>query len=375
MGRAWERMSRAIDGSTIVSGMGRPGRSGRPADLTGGQRAAPLDKCGEAHRRYGAQGHWPRTGLLTSTADRRRSSCSSQPGQCAGDGGENMTSRRHSVQRLLSGLVAGLLSGGLLVGFGSAEAQVKPEGEMRWALYVTVAPAWLDPGEVLGFITPFWIQYALHDALVKPMPGNIMTPSLAESWTLSPDQRVYEFKLRQGLKFHNGDAFTAEDVKFSFFRAKSSKVLKDKVREVEIVDPYRVRFHLHEPFPDFMAFYGTLATASSWIVPKSYVEKVGDDGFKKQPVGLGPYKFVSNAPGVELILEANESYWRKVPSVKRLVLKSVPEATTRAAMLKKGEVDIAYLLDAPAALELRRDPAFTVAFSGAIGIHFLDFFD
>ena len=258
---------------------------------------------------------------------------------------------------------------------GRAEAQQKPEGEMRWALYVTVPPAWLDPGEVHGFITPFWVLYGLHDALVKPMPGNLTTPSLAESWTISPDHRVYDFKLRQGLKFHNGDPFTAEDVKFSFLRAKSSRILKEKVREVEIVDPYRVRFHLHEPFPDFMAFYGTLATASSWVVPKKYIEKVGDDGFKKQPVGLGPYKFVSNSPGVEIVMEANESYWRKMPSVKRLVFKSVPEATTRAAMLKKGEVDIAYLLDAPTALELKRDPNLRLAFSGAIGIHFLDFFD
>ena len=256
-----------------------------------------------------------------------------------------------------------------------ADAQARPEGEMRWALYVTVAPAWLDPGEVMGFITPFWIQYALHDALVKPMPGNIMTPSLAESWTLSPDKKTYDFKLRQGVKFHNGDPFTAEDVKFSFLRAKSSRVLKEKVRDIEIVDAHRVRFHLHEPFPDFMAFYGTLATASSWVVPKKYVEKVGDDGFKKHPIGLGPYKFVSNNPGIEVVLEANESYWRKMPSVKRLVLKSVPEPTTRAAMLKKGEVDVAYLLDAPAAQELKRDPNFRLAFSGAIGIHFLDFFD
>jgi peptide/nickel transport system substrate-binding protein len=207
------------------------------------------------------------------------------------------------------------------------------------------------------------------------MPGNMLSPSLAESWTVSDDQRVYEFKLREGLKFHNGDPFTAEDVKFSFYRAKSSRLLKEKVRDVEIADRYRVRFHLHEPFPDFMAFYGTLATASSWIVPKSYVEKVGDDGFRKAPVGLGPYRFVSNTPGVEVVLEAYESYWRKMPSVKRLVLKSVPEATTRAAMLRKGEVDIAYLLDAPAALELQRDPNFKVAFSGAIGIHFLEFFD
>ena len=104
----------------------------------------------------------------------------------------------------------------------------------------------------------------MHDALVKPMPGNLMTPSLAESWTVSADQRVYEFKLREGLKFHNGDPFTAEDVRFSFHRAKGAKILHDKVREVAIVDPYRVRFHLHEPWPDFMTFYGTLVSGASW---------------------------------------------------------------------------------------------------------------
>ena len=102
-------------------------------------------------------------------------------------------------------------------------AQARPEGEMRWALYVTLAPAWLDPGEVSGQLTPFWVLYALHDALVKPMPGNMLAPSLAESWTVSEDQLVYEFKLREGLKFHNGDPFTAEDVMFSFQRAKGSQ--------------------------------------------------------------------------------------------------------------------------------------------------------
>jgi peptide/nickel transport system substrate-binding protein len=251
----------------------------------------------------------------------------------------------------------------------------KPEGEMRWALYVTLAPQWFDPGQNIGQITPFWVQYAIHDALVKPMPGNLMTPSLAESWTVSPDQRTYEFKLREGLRFHNGDPFTAEDVKFSFQRTKGAKLLKEKVREITVVDPSRVRFQLHEPFPDFMAFYGTLSTGAGWVVPKKYVEKVGDDGFKKHPIGLGPYKFVSHTPGVELVMEANEDYWRKTPSVKRLVFKSVPEATTRAAMLKRGEVDVAYLLDAPQALELQRDPALKVAYSGGIGIFYLDFFD
>jgi peptide/nickel transport system substrate-binding protein len=152
---------------------------------------------------------------------------------------------------------------------------------------------------------------------------------------VSADQRVYEFKLREGLKFHNGDAFTAEDVRFSFHRAKGSRVLHEKVREVAVVDPYRVRFHLHEAWPDFMTFYGTLVSGASWVVPKKYVERVGDDGFKKQPIGLGPYRFVSHAPGIELVMEAFEGYWRKVPSVKRLVFKSVPEPITRAAMLKR----------------------------------------
>ena len=99
---------------------------------------------------------------------------------------------------------------------GAGAAQAKPEGEMRWALYITISPNWFDPGEVVGQLTPFWILYAIHDALVKPMPGNLATPSLAESWTMSPDGRNYHFKLRDNLRFHNGDPFTAEDVKFSF---------------------------------------------------------------------------------------------------------------------------------------------------------------
>ena len=139
------------------------------------------------------------------------------------------------------------------------------------------------------------VLYAIHDALVKPMPGGDNTPSLAESWTVSKDGLTYEFVLRKGVKFHNGDPVTAEDVKFSFDRYKgaAAKLLKDKVREVQIVDPGRVRFILKEPWPDFMTFYGTSATGAAWIVPKKYVEKVGDDGFKKAPIGAGPYKFVS----------------------------------------------------------------------------------
>src|SRR2546425_2860227 len=270
-----------------------------------------------------------------------------------------------------------LVSLTVLVGafVGTATAQAKPEGEMRWALYVTLSPLWFDPSEVIGQLTPFWILYGLHDALVKPMPGNLQAPCLAESWTVSPDQRVYEFKLREGLKFHNGDPFTAEDVKFSFQRSKGARQVREKVRDVEVVGPYRIRFHLHQPWPDFMNFYGGLVTGASWVVPKKYVERVGDDGFKKQPVGLGPYKFVSHTPGVELVMEAFEGYWRKMPSVKRVIFKSVPESTTRMAMLMRGEADIAYLLDVPQAEQVKRDPTLKLAFSGGIAIFFLDFLE
>jgi peptide/nickel transport system substrate-binding protein len=278
-----------------------------------------------------------------------------------------------SCKRVVGAMICSLL---WVMGMASpcAVAQVKPEGEMRFALYVTVSPAWLDPGEVVGVLTPFWLMYALHDALVKPMPGNHLTPSLAESWTLSPDKKVYEFKLRQGVKFHNGDPFTAEDVVFSFGRAKA-KLLHEKVAEVVIADPHRVRFMLKEPWPDFLTFYGTFASGAGWVVPKKYFEQVGADGFKKAPVGLGPYKFVSNKPGIELVMEAYEGYWRKPPTVQRLVFKSVPEATTRLAMLKRGEVDLAYLLDAPMAEEVKRDPTLKLAFSGGIGTYYLDFLD
>jgi peptide/nickel transport system substrate-binding protein len=276
------------------------------------------------------------------------------------------------ARRAAAALALGLA---LLGGVALAEAQAKPEGEMRWALYVTLSPAWFDPGEVSGQLTPFWILYALHDALVKPMPGNLMSASLAESWTVSPDQRAYEFKLRENLKFHNGDPFTADDVKFSFHRAKGSKTLHERVKDVEVVSPTRVRFVLHQPWPDFMTFYGSIVSGAGWIVPKKYVERVGDDGFKKAPVGLGPYKFVSNQPGIELVMEANEQYWRKMPSVKRLVFKSVPESNTRLAMLKRGEVDVAYLLEVPQAQEVKRDPNLRLVFSGGIATWFLDFLD
>ena len=233
-----------------------------------------------------------------------------------------------------------------------------PDSQITIAFDVSIAPSFLEPSETSGIATPFVFLYALHDALIKPMPGNSMFPALAESWHESPDGLVYEFKLREGVRFHNGDPFTAEDVKFSFHRYKGVgvKLLQERIKGVEIVDTHRVRFVLHRAWPDFLSTYGTPATGAAWVVPKKHIEKVGEEGFRRHPVGLGPYRFVRSTPGVELVLEANEQYWRKKPSIKRVVIKGVPDRSTRLAMLKTGEADIGYLMVGIEAQTVKDDP-------------------
>jgi len=250
----------------------------------------------------------------------------------------------------------------LVLGLTAASPAIAAEGQMTWAVHISLAPTWFDPAETPGIVTPFMIMYAIHDAVAKPMPGKTMAPALAESWTTSPDGLTYEFVLRSGVRFHNGETLTADDVKFSFERYKgaANKALKDKVKTVQVVDPLRIRFILKAPWPDFLTFYASPATGAGWVVPKKYVEKVGDEGFKKAPVGAGPYRFVSFTPGVELVMEAYEQYWRKAPSVKRLVFRSVTEESTRLAMLKRGEADIVYSVRGALAEELQRTPGLTL---------------
>ena len=236
-----------------------------------------------------------------------------------------------------------------------------PAGQMTWGIHISLAPTWFDPAETTGIVTPFMLMYALHDAMVKPLPGSSLAPSLAESWTVAPDGLTYEFVLRKGIRFHNGDPVTAEDVKFSFdrYRGAASKTFKERVTAIETPDPARVRINLKQPWPDFLTFYSS-ATGAGWIVPKKYVEKVGDDGFRKHPIGAGPYRFVSFTPGVELVLEAVEQYWRKTPQVKRLVFKAIPDPSTRFAALKRGEIDVSYWMTASLGEELRRTAGLTL---------------
>jgi peptide/nickel transport system substrate-binding protein len=281
---------------------------------------------------------------------------------------------RSSRRRLALLVAVAALTLGLT---GISVAQTAPAGEVIVAWHVTIAPTWFDPSSAPPQITPFGTLYAIHDALVRPLPNQKMGPSLAESWTESPDGLVYEFKLRRGLKFHNGDPLTTEDVKFSFERYKGAgaKELQTRVRAVEIVDPLVIRFRLDKPWPDFMTFMGTTATGAGIVVPKKYITQVTDDGFRKHPIGAGPYKFVSHTPGVDVVLEAYTGYWRRVPNVKRLVLKSVPDNSTRLAMLKTGEADIAVALDGPEGLEVRRDSRLQLVSSRHASIFWLEFAD
>ena len=250
-----------------------------------------------------------------------------------------------------------LLGASALAGITGTAMANTPSGRIVVASHVTLPPAWLDPSTAPAQITPFAILYALHEALVRPYPGQRIGPSLAESWSESPDGKVYEFRLRGGLKFHNGDPITTEDVKFSFERYKgaAARTLQENVEQVEVVDPLVVRFHLKSPWPDFMTYFGTSASAAGLVLPKKYLTEVGDEGFKKAPVGAGPYKFVRQTPGVEMEFEAFTGYWRKVPSIKTLVIRSVPEATTRAVMLKSGESDFSNVLDGLDAESVQKD--------------------
>src|SRR5215471_14411378 len=283
-----------------------------------------------------------------------------------------MTSSELQRLALIGSLVAAVLVFPMTL---PRAAEPVPSGRAVMAWHVTIAPSWFDPSTAPPQITPFGMLYAIHDALVRPYPGQKMGPSLAQSWEESEDGLTYTFKLRPGLKFHNGDPVTADDVRFSFerYQGTGAQTLKDHVSEVEIVDPLVVRFHLKEPWPDFMTFYGTTATAAGLVVPKNYLTKVGDDGFRKQPIGAGPHRFVSLKPRLEVELEAFTGYWRRVPNVKTLIMKSVPEATTRAVMVKTGEADIAYVLDGPDAEAMQHTPGIQVVSSKHASMFWIEF--
>jgi peptide/nickel transport system substrate-binding protein len=237
--------------------------------------------------------------------------------------------------------------------------QPGPKGKFIEAWNTSLSPAWNDPQENPPQITPYNFQLAIHDALVKHMPGKPFAPSLAESYEVAPDFKSATFKLRPGIKFHDGSPITPDDVIFTYmnYRGANAKILKDKLEKIDVPDSRTIKFMFKESFVDFIMIYGSPSSGAGWIVPKAYYEKVGQNGFKQNPIGAGPYRFVKQMAGQDLEVEAFTDYWRKSPTIKTFIFKGIPETATRFAVLKTGEVDAAYAIQGDLFQTMQKDPS------------------
>lgn len=250
----------------------------------------------------------------------------------------------------------------MLLGGGCGGRSKPADDTLVIGFATSLTSTFFDPGQTPGTGIPLLLQYAQHDALVRPVRGNASAPSLAERWSRSDDGLRYDFHLRPGLRFQDGSALTAEDVRFTFerYQGAGARLLKQRVARVDVVSPLHVRFVLQQPWPDFMTFYGTTASGAGWVVPKQYIERVGDAGYRDAPIGAGPYRLVRFVPGVEFVFEASPYYWRTPPKIKRLVIKVMPDAATRLAAVSRGEIDVAYGLSDALADKARRTPGLRV---------------
>lgn len=202
----------------------------------------------------------------------------------------------------------------------------------------------LDPAKHSAFPTAN-ILFQIYDALVTQDQSGDFKPALALSWS-NPDPLTWRFKLRENVKFHNGEPFNAQAVKFSFDRALDpafkapyySRI--SAIKAVEVVDDYTVDFKTEKPFPT-MLFSLYEASFPSLIVPPAYLKEKGHDALASAPVGTGPYKFVEWKKDDRVVLQANPDYWGGAPKVEKVVFRPIKETRTRIAELKSGGVDIA----------------------------------
>jgi peptide/nickel transport system substrate-binding protein len=209
------------------------------------------------------------------------------------------------------------------------------------------------------------INCLLFDSLVTKDEQGREIPAMAESWTVAPDWSYVDFKLRQGIKFHNGDRFTAKDVKFSFERAMREDLMfvfgaeaRRHIDRVEIRGDYQVRVFLKQPYPAiFDRLYNNLM-----MVPKDYIEKVGDAGFAAKPVGAGPFQIIDFKHDDYVRVKAVRTHYRKTPYVDEVHFKIAEEPTTRLAMLKTGEADM-IILNAVHIPEVQQDPKLRIIWS------------
>ena len=181
----------------------------------------------------------------------------------------------------------------------------------------------------------------LFDTLVERDQNLKIVPALAEELPKLVGPTTWEVKLRRGVKFHNGEEFNAESVKWSLERVKTGLRASSNFRPIEkvdIVDPYTVRVQTSKPWPIFP----TIMTSrqASMYPPKAYAGK--DTAFiSKNPIGTGPYKLVRWSKDEEIVLEANDQYWRGAPKIKTVVFRPIPDDAVRVAALQNGEVDVA----------------------------------
>jgi peptide/nickel transport system substrate-binding protein len=209
-------------------------------------------------------------------------------------------------------------------------------------LTVTVADLGTEISDVILPVPNVFTPLIYEPLLRYDQQGNLVG-WLADSYSMSPDGKLWTFNLRKGVKWSNGDEFTSDDVKFNIERYLSdaspsawSPLHRQTVEHVETPDKYTVLVYAKDPpymfYPD--------AIQGSLLIPRSYFEKVGSDAFSKQPVGTGPWVLSKYTPGVSAELTANQEYWGAKPAWDKLVILQVPEESTRIAMLKRGEADI-----------------------------------
>jgi peptide/nickel transport system substrate-binding protein len=243
-------------------------------------------------------------------------------------------------RELLTGAAAAGIGGSLPQGGpGPARAQTTQKRELVTA----------QGGDVSKFDPHFStnsneirVSFNLFDNLTSRHPDGKLYPGLATEWKLQ-NQTVWTFKLRQGVKFHNGDPFTSADAKWSIERTydPAAKTMVatalTTIDYIEAPDPYTLVVHTKKPDPLLaarLAFYG------GQIVPRKYVESVGNEAFNARPVGTGPVRFVSWVKDDRAIFDANPDYWGGRIEVDRWVMRPIPETAPRVAALLKGEVDI-----------------------------------
>jgi peptide/nickel transport system substrate-binding protein len=206
-------------------------------------------------------------------------------------------------------------------------------------------------------------------------------PWLADSWLYAPDGKSLTFKLRRGVRFHDGTPFTSEAVKFTFDSIKNPKLGSKAAIDflgpyagTDVIDSHTVRVRWREPFGPALTNLSNPWLLS--IVSPTAVRKLGDDGFAQKPVGTGPFKFVEWVPKVRVVLERNEGY-RWAPRAfkhqgparfKRLVIRIIPDASTRVAALEKGEIDVADQVPPVAVRSLRSNGAVNVLIGDVAGI-------